>query len=447
MKKQIVIILYLFFCLSIFGSEQDDLDKILETYIPDGEPGAVLCVFKDGKPIYRGARGLASIETKEKLTPDHQFYIASVTKQFTAAAIMILNEEGELYIGDNISNYLPDYPTYGHQITIRQLLTHTSGLSNLPKTKEQQRNLGKNSTTLDMTLDVLSSEQMLFMPGDKYSYSNTGYLLLGKIIEVASGENYADFMTKRIFQKLGMKNTYFADGQADEKLASGHYYYKNHFVFDTVSSTTWMHTAAGLISTADDLAIWQQALINHSVIANESYEQMIAPVTLNNGEKSDYCFGFIRDRINQYERIWHFGLLGGSNSNSVYFPNERIHIVVLTNLRSRHPHQITNAAVAKLFSIHLPEYTPVKLSITKLRNLEGSYQTSEGYLKVLTVEKGVIHIQRNGGRKLTLTQVSDTCFYVEGSISYFSIEEDNQGRTIMKAYHNLSSEAEIAVKL
>ncbi|HEY7543856.1 MAG TPA: serine hydrolase domain-containing protein, partial [Blastocatellia bacterium] len=182
------------------------IDEVCAKTFKPNEPGAAVIVVKDGKVIFRKGYGMANMELGVKIEPDMIFRIGSVTKQFTAVAILMLMEQGKLTLQDEITKFLPDYPTQGQRITIEHLLTHTSGIKSytgLPEWRPQWR----KDVSLKELIDLFKDKPMEFAPGEKWNYNNSAYVLLGAIIEKISGQSYAEFLEKNIFTPLGMKNT------------------------------------------------------------------------------------------------------------------------------------------------------------------------------------------------------------------------------------------------
>jgi D-alanyl-D-alanine carboxypeptidase len=188
------------------STQAQEIDTLLrQTYRPD-EPGAAVIVVKDGSVILRGGYGMANLELGVAIEPDMVFRLGSVTKQFTAVVILMLVEEGKLRLDDDITRFLPGYPTHGYHITVEHLLTHTSGIKEHIDMPEWQR-LARTDVTLGELIDVFKDQPMVFTPGTRWEYSNSAYVLLGAIIERVTGERYEDVLQRRIFGPLGMSQS------------------------------------------------------------------------------------------------------------------------------------------------------------------------------------------------------------------------------------------------
>lgn len=194
------------------------IDSLISTEFRDANgPGGVFMVTKNGKPMYRKAFGKANLELNVAMSPEHVFQLGSITKQFTAIAILMLEEQGKLNVMSPISKYVADYPQ-GDKITIHHLLTHTSGIKDFTKMKSL-RDIAQKEMTPKMMVDFFKNEPIDFAPGEKFDYNNSGYVLLGYIIEVVAGMSYEDFIKKHIFEKVGMKQSFYASDRQIMRLS------------------------------------------------------------------------------------------------------------------------------------------------------------------------------------------------------------------------------------
>ena len=236
------------------------IDQLFRAAAKPNEPGLAVIVVRKGEILHRAAYGMANVELGVALQPDHVLRIGSVTKQFTSAAIMMLAEEGKLAVTDPITKFLPDYPTQGKTITVEHLLTHTSGIqsyTDMPK----WRNMFRQDMSLTELIDLFKNEPMQFEPGARWRYNNSGYILLGAIIEKVSGKKYADFVQERIFTPLGMKDTrYDVTEQVIPRRAAGYVKTGERIVNAPYLSMTQPYAAGSLISTVDDLSKWDAAI-------------------------------------------------------------------------------------------------------------------------------------------------------------------------------------------
>ncbi len=238
---------------------------VRETYKP-GEPGAAVIVVKDGRIIYRQGRDMANLELGVPIEPHMVFRIGSITKQFTAVATLILTEQGKLAIDDPVTRFLPDYPMQGHLITIEHLLSHTSGIKSYTDIPELWAS-SRNDFTVQQIIDSFKNRPMDFAPGEGWAYNNSGYVLLGAIIEKSSGLTYEQFIQQNIFDRLGMRHSYYDDPvRVIPHRVSGYSKGPNGYANATYLSMTLPYAGGALASTVDDLAIWDAALHTEQLV-------------------------------------------------------------------------------------------------------------------------------------------------------------------------------------
>lgn len=323
------------------------INKIILTEFKDKDgPGGVFMVAKNGKPIYQKSFGRANIEQDVILTNEYVFQLGSMTKQFTAIAILMLEEQGKLNTNDIISKYIPDYPS-GNKLTIHHLLTHTSGIKDFTKMKSL-RDIAQKEITPKMMVDFFKNEPVDFLPGEKFEYNNSGYVLLGYIIELVSGESYEDFIEKHIFQKIGMNQSCYAtDRQIIKKRANGYQKKDNGYVNKTIISFSVPFSSGSLMSTTNDMLKWQNALNQNLLLNAESTKKAFSKYKLNNGEEFTYGYGWHIREINGTPTREHGGSIFGFKTMGVYIPSEDIYVVGFSNCDCHSPTQITQD-IAKL---------------------------------------------------------------------------------------------------
>lgn len=353
-KKLLTAFLFLLFYYQ--NTKAQTYEKKIDSLILTGfgnqnEPGGAFLVSKNGKTIYRKAFGKANLELDANMTPDHVFQIGSMTKQFTAVAILMLEQQGKLNVGDAISKYIKDYPS-GDKITIHHLLTHTSGIKDFTKMKALST-IAQKEMKPEMMVDFFKNEPVDFAPGEKFDYNNSGYVVLGYIIELVSGQNYEDFIKKNIFEKAGMSHSYYAtDRQLIPKRAYG-YHQKDHgFVNKTVISFSVPFSSGSLMSTVDDMLKWQQALNRNLLLNTAETQKAFQKYKLNNGEEFSYGYGWHLKDINGTPDREHGGSIFGFKSMGVYIPSEDIYVIGFSNCDCHSPTEITrNIAKIMLQSV------------------------------------------------------------------------------------------------
>jgi D-alanyl-D-alanine carboxypeptidase len=307
----------------------EQVDKYLKTQMQEHRiPGLTLKVIRDGKTIKTAAYGLANIELNVPTKPETVFEIGSITKQFTAAGILLLAQEGKLSVDDKISMHLKGTPEAWANVTIRHLLTHTSGIKSYTGLNGYQlwRHL-----TQEQFIQSIGKEPMDFKPGDSWKYCNIGFNLLGYIIENVSGKNYWDFMRQRVFQPLGMTaTTNRLPSLVIPNRAAG-YEQTNHVWMNRDSDLTEVFSAGAIASTVGDLAKWDAALDGDRLLNAASKEQMWTPVKLNDGKARKYGFGWNVDAVEGHKNIGHGGSTSGFSASNQRFPDDRLAVIILTN--------------------------------------------------------------------------------------------------------------------
>lgn len=332
----------------VFAQKLDKkIDKTIEAVFKDKNgPGGVFMVARNGKPIYQKSFGKANIELGVNLKNDFVFQIASMTKQFTAISILMLEEQGKLNTNDSISKYIPDYPN-GNKITIHHLLTHTSGIKDFTAMKSL-REIAQKEMTPKMMVDFFKNEVADFAPGEKFEYNNSGYVLLGYLIELVSGEDYANFIEKHIFQKLGMSQSRYAtDRQIINNRAYGYQKKETGYVNKTIINFSVPFSSGSLMSSLNDMLIWQNALNNNLLLKAENSQKAFQKYKLNNGEYFTYGYGWHIREMNGVISREHGGSIFGFKSMGVYIPSEDIYVVGFSNCDCNSPTQVT-LDIAKL---------------------------------------------------------------------------------------------------
>lgn len=350
-KIFLFILLSVIICSSlnaVFAQElETKIDALITKEFKDKEgSGGAFLVAKNGKPIYQKAFGKANLELDILLTPEYVFQLGSITKQFTAVAILMLEEQGKLNTNDSVSKYIPDYPS-GEEITIHHLLTHTSGIKDFTKMKTLQE-IAQKEMTPKMMVDFFKNETPVSAPGEKFEYNNSGYFLLGYIIELVSGETYENFIEKRIFEKAGMNRSYYAsDRQVIQKRAYGYQKKESGYVNKTIISFSVPFASGSLMSTVNDMLKWQNALNQNLLLSAASAKKVFSKYKLNNGEEFTYGYGWHIRELNGISTREHGGSIFGFKTMGVYIPSGDIYVIGLTNCDCNSPTQLTQE-IAKL---------------------------------------------------------------------------------------------------
>jgi CubicO group peptidase (beta-lactamase class C family) len=430
-----------------FVSASPEYQQWLEEAYPADGPGAAVIVVKDDEVVFRSASGMADMELGVSLSPDNVFRLGSITKQFTAAAILLLEEQGELSVTDNINKYLPDYPTQGHTIKIENLLSHTSGIfnyTNIPGYWDGVRI--RKDVSIEELIEVFENLPMDFAPGEQYRYSNSAYVLLGAIIEKVSGQSYADFIQTAIFDKLGMKHSFYGGPQIVMNRANGYQGEEGEYSNAGYLSMTQAHAAGALLSTVDDLAIWSNALFGGELLSKASLKKMTTDFELNNGEHAGYGFGFgVRERFGERE-IAHNGGIHGFSTSGIWLPKQKIYAVVLSNNGdSGSPDFLAARMAFDAAGADYPKMVAMDIDADKLVEYLGVYQINESETRNVLMEEGRLYTQRTGGGRSEIVAHGQDAFFYPGGFTHLVFRRDRGGNVIaMDMYDGGSDKAERA---
>jgi CubicO group peptidase (beta-lactamase class C family) len=320
------------FGASLVSAQADAIDDYVQIEMKRRQiPGLALVVMRGGEVIKIHGYGFANLEHDVPVTPDTVFELASLTKQFTAAAIMLLAESSKIKLDESIGKYLPSSPEHWKPITTRHLLTHTAGLPDLGNGFQDLRKEGLqlNYTTAQL-FNAAKNDPVSFAPGERWQYSDVGYFLLGMMIEKASGQKYRDFLANHFFNTLGMASTSVLDQWTVLKNRAAGYTLRNGKIINIRRVIqVELPSHYGIFSTVRDLAKWDTALAAGKVVKQPSLQQMWAPVKLNSGGSFPYGFGWSLDERRAHRMITHTGITGTEYTR---FPDEELTVIVLTNL-------------------------------------------------------------------------------------------------------------------
>lgn len=324
MRKPVIVLIAL--CIAACSmNDGDDVDRIFADYRPDGTPGASVMVIRDGQVEEVRSYGVANMETGALVTPSTNFRLASVTKQFTATAVLVLAERGKLALGDSVREYFPQFPAFMDDITIRHLLNHTSGIEDYEpiygdRFPEQILDRG--------VVDIIAgTTSTYFPPGSEYRYSNSAYAILAVLVEDLSGQPFPRFLEANIFAPLGMNGT-IAHRRGDNEVTNRALGYRvSRKKIEPADQSAWSAVLGdgGVYSSVMDLYKWDQALYDNDILSKASWQQAWSPGLEN------YGFGWRIDEYNGRKRIHHSGSTSGFRNFMQRFPDDKLTIIVLTN--------------------------------------------------------------------------------------------------------------------
>ena len=409
-----------------FACASTEYQQWLDEAYPANEPGAAMIVIKDNNVLFRGASGMADMELGVSLNPENVFRLGSIGKQFTAAGILLLEEQGKLNVGDNIKKYLPDYPTHGHTITIANLLSHTSGIVDCQYTPSYDTTSLREVTTQEL-IEFFENCPMSFAPGEQYRYSNSGYILLGAIIEKLTGKSYAEFIQTAIFDELAMTNSFYDGTQIILNRARGYQGEKNNYSNANYISMTHAHAAGALLSTVDDMALWSKALFGGELLSKSSLKKMTTDFLLNNNQPAGYGFGLAISKRYGEQQIVHGGWINGFRTNAIWLPKQRVYTVLLSNNPDKSPDVISTRVAFDAAGVDYPKSVTIDVDIDKLTEYQGVYRVNERVTRSVMIKEGHLHTQITGGKPWKIVAYDKDVFFYPGEFTHLVFKRDGRG--------------------
>ncbi|HEY7800238.1 MAG TPA: serine hydrolase [Hyphomonadaceae bacterium] len=384
----------------------------IQKHVAENRFSGTVLVARHGKPILREGFSLANRELNVAAKPETIFRLGSITKQFTAASIMQLVQQGKLKVEDPVSKYYTAAPAAWSGITVRHLLNHRSGIPSYTGLPGFMTTMATTPRTPEQIVELTRDKPLEFEPGSKYAYNNTGYVLLGHIIEKVSGQTYAEYLDTHIFKPLGMKNSgYDVSAKVLPNRAAGYDATNNVWANAQYLSMTLPHAAGALYSTVDDLLVWEEAFFSDKIVSKASREAM----TTDNGNNYGYGLGF--GDIGGHRSIAHGGGIHGFSTYMTRFPADGVTIIVLSNLQSAPTSAIGNELARLIFGIPAPPppapLVAVAVKPEVLDRYVGEYELQPGFNITMKREGDKLTAQATGQGAFTLTSTSDTEFHFQ----------------------------------
>ena len=411
------------------GAASERVDALFAPWSKGDTPGAAVIIIQDGKVLLKKGYGLANLETKRPITPDTAFLLASVTKQFTAMAIMMLGERGMLKYEDPLSKFFPEFPPYAEKITVRHLLNHTAGFPEYDDLWVQSgrvdHNWPRSSTTKPSSFEPTSKDVLKllaqqngleFTPGQKWKYSNSGYVILAQIVEKVSGKSFSQFLRENIFRPLGMNRSLLYDEARPRVSNVATSYTREAGAYRDIDYTPFnaIYGEDNIYSTVEDMYKWDQALYTERLVRSSTLKEAFTPGKLNDGEVTSYGFGWGIGTFLGLDVVRHSGSWLGFHNFILRFPNQRFTVVVLSNVSQLEPAMMAS----KISKIYLADKmtfpTARKLDSDLLRDYVGKYEFAPGVIAEVTLENGMVWIKPPDQERAKLLAESDDVFFAEG---------------------------------
>ena len=392
---------------------QDDvgrMDQVVQSYVDAKKFMGSVEVVRDGRVLLDKGYGSANLEWSVPNSPATKFRLGSVTKQFTAACILLLEERGKLSVNDPVKKYMTDAPEAWDKVTIFNLLTHTSGIPSFTGFPDYH-STEAIATTPEKLVERFRDKPLEFAPGEKWNYSNSGFVLLGYLIEKISGQSYSDFVKENIFKPLGMSDSgYDSNSAIIARRAAGYAPGPKGPVNAGYIDMSIPHAAGALYSTTGDLVRWEQGLFGGKVLRPESLKKMTTPF------KNDYAFGLAVHKVNSRQVVDHGGGIEGFNTHLAYYPDSKLIVVVLGNLNGTTPGEIAGklGVVANGEKVTLPsERKEVSIPASVLSEYAGTYEVSPEFKITMSVEDSQLMTQATGQPKFPMFAESETRFFLK----------------------------------
>ncbi|HEY0098042.1 MAG TPA: serine hydrolase [Pyrinomonadaceae bacterium] len=396
------------------------VDEYLKSAITRSRFSGAILIAREGRIIVRAGYGMANVEHDVPVTPETKFRIGSLTKQFTAAAILILQQRGKLQTQDAICKYLPGCPAVWQPITIHQLLTHTAGLPNVDHTVE-----AKAPMSLAYTVQTFKEQPLEFKPGAQFRYSNTNYLLLGYIIESISGVPYDRFLDENIFQPLKMIDTgYDNHERLLKQRAAGYSLRATQLVNASYVDMSVPFSAGGLYSTVDDLYRWEQSLSTETLLSKRSVDAIFTPY------KGGYGYGWYIGEQDGRTCLSHGGWIGGFASALARYPNDKLTVIVLSNFDNLPVNTMARHLAGIFFGAKgatLKDQKVASINPQILDGYVGQYELTPTFLITITKEGDKLMGQAAGFPRIELLPASDIEFFVKEFDAQILFVEDGKG--------------------
>jgi CubicO group peptidase (beta-lactamase class C family) len=352
-----------------------EIDGMVAEALANGPTAAIsIAVARGPEIIVAKGYGLADVENEVAATADTVYRLGSLTKQFTSVAVMRLVEAGLINLDDEITRCLADFPTQGHTVRVRHLLNHTSGIKSYTGLGEEFWSKSRLDLSHEELLELIADEPFDFAPGTAYAYNNSGYYLLGMIIEEVTGQSYADHLRETIFEPLGLDATYYCSNEPIiPHRASGYARHEGELVNAGILSMTSPYAAGALCSTVLDLVTWQRALHSGALLEAATYARMITPETLADGSPLSYGYGLGIGEMEGHAKIMHGGGINGFTTALAYYPDDDLSTVVLTNTEGANPGGLERRITRAVLGIPEPEVADLPIPRAEIDRSVGDY--------------------------------------------------------------------------
>jgi CubicO group peptidase (beta-lactamase class C family) len=422
------------FLLAVAALAQDTarMDQLVQSYEANRQFMGSVLVARGNEVLFSKGYGSANLEWGIPNSPITKFRLGSITKQFTAASILLLEERGKLSVDDLVKKHLSNAPAAWDKISIFHLLTHTSGIPSLTGFPDYEK-LRPFATTAEQLVARFRDKPLDFEPGAKWSYSNSGYILLGYLIEKITGASYEKFIRENIFTPLEMKDSgYDSNSAVIPNRASGYVNGKSGYENAGFIHMSIPHGAGALYSTTEDLLKWERGLFGTKIISSASLQKMTTPF------KSGYAFGLEVNTPGGHKRLAHGGGIEGFNTELTYYPDDKLTVVVLANVNGRAPVEISTrlAAIAHGETVKLQsERKEITVAPKTLAGYVGTYQLAPAVNMLITLEGNQLSSKLGNQPSVPVFPESETMFFLKVVDAQLEFFKDSNGAVTHLVLH------------
>jgi CubicO group peptidase (beta-lactamase class C family) len=430
--------------VEITEAKLKSIDSLFKLQFPATEPGTIMILAKDGKPIMRKAYGMSNIELNVALNTDQKMGIGSISKQFTAVAILLLQQENKLNVKDDIRKYLPQYNTWGRTITIEQILSHTSGIPSYTELPGFDT-LADKKVSNSRLIKFFESSPLIFEPGSNWSYSNSGFVLAGIIVEKLTGQPFNDFVEERILRKLNMTNSTF--GTSNYALLNKTAEYagnspKGKIKMEPQYDWYWAYGAGQIISTVDDMLKWDEALYSKDFMQPELLKVAHTSYQLTTGNPANYGLGWGIAPFGNKTMVQHGGAIGGYRAQGIRIPDDHLYFLVMSNSGTTNSGLIGNKVMSILYDVapakeqrnqiqNWKEIEGVYESLNNGSRLQNNYGNMKAFFTIRVDSMNRITVQRSSNAPITLTAAGkDQLFDKSNPFVVWNLNRDANNKVV-----------------
>jgi len=418
-------------------SLDSQLEQRADRFFASAKPGGVVLVRRGEQVLLRKAYGLADVENQVAMRPDSVFRLASVSKQLTAMAVLTLVHAGKLDLDQRVGSIDTSLPSAISEVSLRQLLTHTSGITNISSIAES-RAARRNEASAEQLLGFFKDLPLEFEPGTRFSYSNSNYILLTRVIELASGQSYPEYLRAAVLQPVGMNDTrYGSHLELVPRRAQGYQEGETGLLNADFISMSQPQGAGGLLTTVDDLARWDAALYTESLVPAALRDQAFSKVQLKDGSHMPYGFGWLLSDVQGLASQEHSGYINGFQSQLLRLPEQRILVTVLTNSESLDPIDLA-VELAAMAAGRAFDLEPINVDAS---DWLGRYRFEQGVEREIFSRDGRLYSQRIGADPIALSATADGRYYLDGSLNFLTFTTDAEGHAQVTLHDRMQGDS------